>query len=252
MKLKAILFDTKGSVLMETLLVLPVYLIALSGVFWIGELALARLTLVQAEQTKIWERSYRAAFTKMADFIRAESSSNVNQDRDAFFWFHPQNTGGTGAFSDVNGFITAVTENLSVDSSQANSWGRVTTGNVTARMGRSVWSWAISSFFTNDYFDEVENPAEHDALLGRTPSLLVARPDSNDNPKNSLFLSRGASTNRDGSIHQTAGKWNAIYLGSWNFSGSGYAAEIQPVSQGTPNNIDAYGARDSYYNQWSI
>ncbi len=48
-----------GSILMETVLVIPLYMIMLGGIFWIGELMIARQKLVIADRYIAWNKGLR-------------------------------------------------------------------------------------------------------------------------------------------------------------------------------------------------
>ena len=61
---------------METLLALPIYVVTLVSVFWLGEMALARLVLTSGERLSLWEHSNR-------------HSNSTLTSRDVFF-FLPQ------------------------------------------------------------------------------------------------------------------------------------------------------------------
>ncbi len=49
----------RGSILMETVLVLPLYMILLGGIFWIGDLMIARQKLVIADRYIAWNKGVR-------------------------------------------------------------------------------------------------------------------------------------------------------------------------------------------------
>jgi len=50
-----------GTILLETLLVLPIYMVLLGGIFWIGELAFTRHTLLSADRLAAWSMGNRLA-----------------------------------------------------------------------------------------------------------------------------------------------------------------------------------------------
>jgi hypothetical protein len=51
--------DDRGSLLMETLLVIPLYLVLIGGIFWLGELMLAKQKLVVADRYAAWNLGNR-------------------------------------------------------------------------------------------------------------------------------------------------------------------------------------------------
>lgn len=51
--------DDRGSLLMETVLVIPLYLVLIGGIFWLGELMLAKQKLVIADRYAAWNLGNR-------------------------------------------------------------------------------------------------------------------------------------------------------------------------------------------------
>lgn len=51
--------NRKGSILMETVLVIPLYLAFLSGVFWVGDLILIRIKLTASDRVSAWSHGNR-------------------------------------------------------------------------------------------------------------------------------------------------------------------------------------------------
>lgn len=51
--------ERRGSILLETVLVIPLYMILLGGIFWIGDLILARQQLVIADRYIAWNKGMR-------------------------------------------------------------------------------------------------------------------------------------------------------------------------------------------------
>jgi len=49
----------RGSILLETVLVIPLYMILLGGIFWLGDLILARQQLVTADRYVAWNKGMR-------------------------------------------------------------------------------------------------------------------------------------------------------------------------------------------------
>ena len=57
--MKAFWHDRQGSVLMETVLVIPLYLVLLSGVFWLGDLSLLRAKTTFFDRLAAWSSGNR-------------------------------------------------------------------------------------------------------------------------------------------------------------------------------------------------
>ena len=51
----------RGSILMETVLVIPLYLVVLSGIFWVGDLALLRSKSTFFDRFAAWSSGNRFA-----------------------------------------------------------------------------------------------------------------------------------------------------------------------------------------------
>ena len=57
--MKGIFYDGRGSILMETVLVIPLYLVILSGIFWVGDLALLRSKSTFFDRFAAWSSGNR-------------------------------------------------------------------------------------------------------------------------------------------------------------------------------------------------
>ncbi|MDT8389374.1 MAG: TadE/TadG family type IV pilus assembly protein [Lentisphaeria bacterium] len=53
--------DESGSVLLETIMVIPLFVVLIGGIFWIGELMLAKHKLVNADRFAAWTAGNRHA-----------------------------------------------------------------------------------------------------------------------------------------------------------------------------------------------
>ena len=191
-----LLKNNSGVIMMETLITLPVYLLILAGLFWLGEGSLVRLTLIDGENYTLWAKGNR------------HESDDVS--RSQLFWF-----------LDPDGDITAQaavkSENFSM-SKAAFGWGEINTGSLTGKIKRSNWSWGVSDSIK----DLQPEPAE-------TPGKSYS--DSSAQGGNVMILSRRDDDTRtgDGSYN---GKvlWYDIALGSWGSfirpTSSGNAAAI--------------------------
>ncbi len=51
--------DADGSVLMETVLAIPLFLVLIGGIFWLGELMLAKHQLTAADRFAAWNAGNR-------------------------------------------------------------------------------------------------------------------------------------------------------------------------------------------------
>jgi hypothetical protein len=54
----------RGSILMETIMVLPLYVVMIGGIFWVGELCLAKNKLVMADRYAAWNAGNRHRVSK--------------------------------------------------------------------------------------------------------------------------------------------------------------------------------------------
>ena len=76
-----------GAVLMETVIVIPLYMILLGGIFWIGDLMVARQRLVVADRYVAWNKGLRyddkgqtdAGTVRRLFFSQADGSANPYQ-----------------------------------------------------------------------------------------------------------------------------------------------------------------------------
>ena len=208
--------NDRGVVIMETLLMLPVYLIMLSGIFWLGELCLARLAFTEGENIRLWEAGLRHSFTSVPErtlfsFLPSTSSNQMITGSSSFNFTRtsPAQTGG---------------------------WGVGIAGSASILTRRSDWSWAVNQ--------------------GALQALGENNNVSNDitiRGKNRGLLNRNSYTGRqnlyyDGTSNGTS--WKNEYGARWTVG----SAVIEMPSGGTARNVSLYnrGSRNSNYNRWSL
>ena len=174
--------------MMETILVLPIYIVLLFGVFWLGESCLARLVLTNGESLRLWENSSRHQLTQILE-------------RD-IFWEFPAISdsiavSGTGSF------------NFSRTADANTRWGQMVVGRAAGIFRRSVWSHDADS--SAKYLWGI-SPAEN------KDKLRVARGTVED-PLNSHLLSRRNYAGRS-NIYSSLSRgygvvWETEYLSPW-------------------------------------
>lgn len=222
MKYRSLYKNTHGVVMMETLLTLPLYLILLACLFWLGEVCLAKLTLVQSANLRLWEGSTQHAIAPIAG--------------NALFDFLPGITGAE-VVTGRTGFAFAVSVNSSNDGTATAGWGRRRAGNGSVTLRRSNWSWGVNSSALGLLSTGVTLPANSNlGMVSRqTPNLLS---------RNS-YIGRqniyGIGTN-DGA------SWKTHYRMTWNL---GTVGTIDPADGGAYAGVTLYGARDVSYVTWS-
>lgn len=201
-----------GVIMMETLLTLPFYVVLLAGLFWLGEVSLARLTFVEAENITLWAKGNRH-----------ESDTIVG----SYMWW----------FLDPRGELTIKagikSDNFGAPADSANNWGEINQGNLVGNTKRSNWSWGAADY--------------HRVLYPEISSGETAGKDFEESAAkggNVKILSRSSEGGRSGSSSYVgSANWNNIYLGSWN-------AIASPVSAGDAHAIDSY-TRNRSYEGWS-
>lgn len=71
-----LLSDEKGSVLMETIMVIPLFVVLIGGIFWLGELILAKHKLVNADRFSAWTAGNRHADSGAGE-IKGKLQENI-------------------------------------------------------------------------------------------------------------------------------------------------------------------------------
>jgi len=238
--------EDEGVIMMETLLVLPVYLVVLAGIFWLGELCLARQSLTTAEQLRLWERG-----TRYPNLIQIDTAH--------IFWNFPAATSVRSAMTtgvdgleerldnNTTGFGDTPTDSL--------GWGTMKNGFLRLNPRRSAWSWGIVDIIIGSLWRDSLGPfSEEDQVRsGRDVMTMLSRTDANGNPLARTMLFRremdGGTRWEETPYSGDPPLWNSIYLEKWdNFGSFG-----PPVKFGgkSAQALSAYGERNESFNNWS-
>lgn len=87
--------DDSGSILMETIIAIPLFMILLGGIMWIGDLMVARQKLVIADRYAVWNYGCRynpggydagTIHQRFFDSSEYRQPSDVKTDREEFDW----------------------------------------------------------------------------------------------------------------------------------------------------------------------
>lgn len=234
MKYRSLYKNTHGVVMMETLLTLPLYLILLACLFWLGEVCLAKLTLVQSANLRLWEGSTQHAIAPIAENNLFDFLPGIN---------------GADVVTGRSGFAFAVRVNSSNDGATAAGWGRRRAGNGNITLRRSNWSWGVNSSALGLLSTGVTLPANSNlGMVSRqTPNLLS---------RNSYAGRQNIYTftwNRDGTNRgrNEAGVWQNEFLRGWNFGND--QLNITPGLSERYRNLPLYngGRRFASFVTWS-
>jgi len=146
----------RGSILMETVLVIPLYLAFLSGVFWVGDLILIRSKLTVSDRVAAWGHGNRHQEMSSGD------SKSFLKDR----FFNDQAVGSNQQVHEVN-----------VDRQTYGLWTRLERAAVALAASPPPWTdgWrrASMSFFAVDshidpvtfHSREIADPFMHQVLM---------------------------------------------------------------------------------------
>jgi hypothetical protein len=134
--------ERAGSILLETLLVLPLYLVALGGMLWIGDIKLARQKLVVSDRYAAWNAGNRH---------RSSKSGIDGEIRHAFFRFEEI---GRQSLAGV-----------AYEGGEAIAWSAPVGAAVTLRMAMPEWTrgWLAGSAL----WSAAAAPAGAETLTGR-------------------------------------------------------------------------------------
>lgn len=208
--------NERGVVMMETILMLPVYLIIFGGLFWLGDLCLARLAFTEGETLRMWEEGLRHPFTPVPErtifsFLPAIGPGQVLT--------------GTGSFT-----FTRTTP------PQTGGWGVGIAGNSSMLTRNSDWSWGATEGALRALGEK--NTVERELKTTGAGKILLSRNDYSG--RQSIYY--------DGKDNGTF--WENEYGAVWTVGG----AKIQLPSCGTPKSVPIYnnGSRNGNYNQWSL
>ena len=223
--------NDQGVIMLETLLSLPLYIVMLACLFWLGELCMTRLTLTNAERLRLWEKGNWNDHSEKAEteIFRFLSFGTIVQ---------PVIVTGESDFS--NTFAATLS---------ANNWGNLISGYATVNTRRSVWSWGITDFAKRNLWSGTGANASD----GTDTLLMRSRVNTDDNslPLTMFFragdggrkvdLSNGAprTSNWDNSTN-----WHSIYLGRWENA-------VVPENVGSASGVRVYN-RNSFYLNWSL
>ena len=216
-----------GVVMMETILVLPIYLVILSGLFYLGEMCLIRLGLTNGERLRLWEHSSQHTISQVASrnvFWNMESINNADV------------VAGVSdiGFSQVNG------SNI--------GWGQIISGNSTLNVRRSDWSHDVETSILS-LWRKGGNSSNQ--------TMNVVAGGTVDQPLINSLLSRQSYAGRSAiysSLKQNDGNiWEQEYLPPWFMVKNGTTYTITPDSKGTSYSIRPYngGVRNANYVRWS-
>ena len=167
--------------MLETLLTLPLYIVILAGLFWLGEVSLARITFVEAENFSLWVKGNR------------HKSGIPSLER--FFW--PFDTNG-----DITIKAEVKSDNFRTPENSANGWGQINTGYLIGSTQRSKWSWGAADFH-RVFYSEIstgETPgeqSEESAAKGGNVMLLSRRTGNGSRSGGGSY--EGTDRNRSGS-----------------------------------------------------
>ena len=201
---------------METLLMLPVYLIMLSGIFWLGELCLARLAFTEGENLRLWEAGLRHPFTSVPERT--------------LFSFLPS-TGNNQMITGSSSFNFTRTS-----PAQTGGWGVGIAGSASMLTRRSDWSWTVNQ--------------------GALQALGENNNVSNDitiQGKNRGLLNRNSYAGREDLYYDETDNgtsWKNEYEARWTVG----SAVIAMPSGGDAEDVPLYndGSRNANYNSWSL
>ena len=208
--------------MMETILTLPIYIILLACVFYLGELCISRLTVTHGERLRLWESG-----------LRHIDDDSVGVSDIFYFSF-----AGNPMFIQITEFSSVA------DFSAQNTddgWGQIRTGKAKAYSQRSQWSWGanVSAENATSYGSSTTPP--------RDPLLMSSRDrDNTNNWTNVQLLSRTNSAirnnNRD-NFYETQTWQKNIYLAKWD-------SFIVPEAQGELYSVKTYPRVEKYLT-WS-
>ena len=212
----------RGVIMMETILSLPIYIIMLAGLFWLGELAMTRIALANGENFALWEESNRHTVKSIPDFfsfLSYDSSSNS------------QGEVVTKADKQADHFVSA---------SAAYSWGKVTQGFSTVSTKQSEWSKGAA-----DSAQKIHSAQSGISNNDNGERLVYAR-DVVTNPTKIKLFSRVSSDNRniyyDDSRDYVTG--HDIYSSTWEDN-------IGPARTYKWSGLDCYTRPYQDYLDWS-
>ena len=212
MRMRNLYNDNKGSVMLETILVLPMYLVFITVIFFAGEVSLYRNLLLQMDQHDLWA-------------LGAREPSEVNVAEDFF--------GSIGKRDFMGDFeITAKDKDETVVSS--NGWWKKNAlkNNAVLKVPGWIKSIRVLSGLMGQKSDEAFNYSNEFELRKNDKKLvLYSRNNNDDRTKNGEDLCKAVS---DG---QPA--W--VTIANENYAGSDEGQELSGKS------VSAYTRQTSVY-----
>ena len=204
--------------MMETLLTAPLYLITLAGLFWLGELCMARLAFTQGESLRLWENGLRHPFTPVAERRLFPFLPDRNRAGEVVT--------GSGLFSFTR-----------TSPPQTGGWGIGISGGSSMATRRSDWSVGANTGAL--------------AALGRNEALVQNLSTSFTKAKH--LLERNVYAGRVSIYTDTTNNgtaWKSEYLATWTVG----STRISMPSGGDAETVRLYnsGSRNANYNQWSL
>ena len=212
MRMRNLYNDNKGSVMLETILVLPMYLVFITVIFFAGEMSLYRNLLLQMDQHDLWA-------------LGAREPSEVNVAEDFF--------GAIGKRDFMGDFeITAKDKNETVVSS--NGWWKKNAlkNNAVLKVPGWIKSIRVLSGLMGQKSDEAFNYSNEFELRKNDEKLvLYSRNNNDDRTKNGENLCKAVSNGQPA--------W--VTIANENYAGSDEGQELSGKS------VSAYTRQTSVY-----
>ena len=212
MRMRNLYNDNKGSVMLETILVLPMYLVFITVIFFAGEMSLYRNLLLQMDQHDLWA-------------LGAREPSEVNVAEDFF--------GAIGKRDFMGDFeITAKDKDETVVSS--NGWWKKNAlkNNAVLKVPGWIKSIRVLSGLMGQKSDEAFNYSNEFELRKNDEKLvLYSRNNNDDRTKNGENLCKAVSNGQPA--------W--VTIANENYAGSDEGQELSGKS------VSAYTRQTSVY-----
>ena len=212
MRMRNLYNDNKGSVMLETILVLPMYLVFITVIFFAGEVSLYRNLLLQMDQHDLWAWG-------------AKDPSEVNVAEDFF---------GSIGKRDFMGDFEITTKDKDETVVSSNGWWKKNAlkNNAVLKVPAWIKSIRVLSGLMGQKSDEAFNYSNEFELRKNDKKLVLYSRNSNDDrTKNGEDLCKAVS---DG---QPAG----VTIANENYAGSVEAQELAGKS------VSAYTRQTSVY-----
>ena len=208
----------KGAVMLETVVVLPFYLILLAGLFWLGELCMTGLSFTSGENLRLWEEGFRHSHTPAAERSLFPFLSGGNADAMV--------SGGSSFSFRRSGEV------------QTGTWGSVVTGKSSMKLRRSGWSYNVTGSALAALGVEAGAPAREEKIVNDNDRQLLKR-----NSFNGRYGIYTAGTG-NGSL------WQKEYNTPWRLGNR--VIELPQTERVLPAGLYNGGSRNGNYNLWSL